>query len=87
MFGWLEDFIENQITARLLSWTTTVPGVLLAFIDGIASHFIDPNYLHHFDQQVAQWLIAGLSLVLLAWKDRKEPPVDYTPTQPPERDK
>lgn len=80
------NFIISQISDRVKSWSTTIPAGLLAYITNAASAYIDPAYLHSFSGQVAQWALYGLSLILLAWKDRKQPPVDYSPTQPPKGD-
>lgn len=80
------NFIVNQFMSRITSWQTTLPAGLVAYLTNALSAYIDPSYLHSFVGQVSQWLLYGASLVLLAWKNRKQPPEGNTPTPPPERE-
>lgn len=84
--NWLTNFIGDQVVARVTSWQTTAAAGLIAYLTNFLteSGVIDPTQVHSLAGQIAQWLLYGISLVLLAWKDRKQ---DKTPTQPPEKDK
>lgn len=73
MLNWLKNFATNEIAARIMSWQTTIPGAFLAVVTSVCSTFIAPEDLHSFAGQVAQYLIYGASLALVAWKDRKNP--------------
>lgn len=79
------NFIVNQIISRVTSWQSTMLGGLTATLAVILTNsgIIDPTDVHSLAGQIAQWLSAGLSLVLLFWQDRKQ---DNTPTQPPKGD-
>lgn len=79
------NFITNQISDRVTSWQTTIPAFLLTGVTQLLvnSGLFDPTQVNSMAGQIAQWVIYGLSLVLLAWKNRKTPPVDNTPTPPP----
>jgi hypothetical protein len=88
MMNFLINFITNQISDRVTSWNTTIPAGLIAYLDVFLTHcgVFDDTQIHSLAFKIAQWLMAGLSLVLLAWKDRKEPPEDNTPTPGPGKD-
>lgn len=88
MMNFLINFITNQISNRVTSWNTTIPAGLIAYITAALANsgVIDPVYVHSLAGQIAQWLLYGLSLVLLAWKERKQPPEDNSPTPGPGKD-
>lgn len=79
------DFIASFVIKGITSWQTTMLGGLTAGLAVILTNsgVIDPNSVHSLAGQIAQWLSAGISLVLLFWQDRKK---DITPTPPPQGD-
>ena len=86
--NWLISFIGNQVVKSIMSWETTALSGLTAFLGVLLtqSGIIDPQYVHSLAGQAAQWALGAVSLVLLAWQDRKQPAVDTAPTQPPQGD-
>lgn len=82
-------FIINQVSSRVSHWQTTIPAAFLASVTAFVANsgLIDPNDVNSLAGQICQFLIYGLSLILLAWKDRKQPPEDNTPVPGPGADK
>lgn len=82
------NLILDQVRNRVTSWQTTIPAAFLASLTAFITNsgLFDPADVNGLAGRIAQWLIYGLSLVLLAWQDRKLAPEDKNPTQPPGKD-
>lgn len=74
--------VANQIFKSVTSWQTTALAGWSAYLVAILTNsgLIDPQYIHGLSGQIAQWSLGAVSLLLLAWQDRKQ---DNTPTKPP----
>lgn len=89
MMSWIKRWIIDEIAQRITSWETTIAGCVLAYVTLILTNsgIFSPDDVHSLAGQTAQWVIAGISLVLIALKDAsKYPPTDNAPTPAPEKD-
>lgn len=89
MMNWFKRWILDEIVDRVTSWETTIAAGIVAYVTVLLTHsgIFSPDDVHSLAGQTAQWIAAGISLVLLALKDAsKSSPTDNMPTPGPEKD-